>query len=202
MAVIEVSYSELKSLLGLDISLEDLEKILLNIKCEIDSINKDKIKIEVKDFYRIDLLSITGIIRELKGILNLETGIPQYNLLSSDKSVFVDNSVKNIRPYIACAIIEGVKLNEDRLLDIIRFQNLISRSFGARRKKVAIGTHNLDFIKFPVFYKAVNPEDVKFIPLGENKEMNLNEILERTDAGREYRYILNNFKQYPILVDS
>ncbi|MEM1782695.1 MAG: hypothetical protein QW483_02320, partial [Nanopusillaceae archaeon] len=80
MAVIEVSYSELKSLLGLDISLEDLEKILLNIKCEIDSINKDKIKIEVKDFYRIDLLSITGIIRELKGILNLETGIPQYNL--------------------------------------------------------------------------------------------------------------------------
>ncbi|MEM1688194.1 MAG: phenylalanine--tRNA ligase subunit beta [Nanopusillaceae archaeon] len=202
MAVIEVSYSELKSLLGLDISLEDLEKILLNIKCEIDSINKDKIKIEVKDFYRIDLLSITGIIRELKGILNLETGIPQYNLLSSDKSVFVDNSVKNIRPYIACAIIEGVKLNEDRLLDIIRFQNLISRSFGARRKKVAIGTHNLDLIKFPVFYKAVNPEDVKFIPLGENKEMNLNEILERTDAGREYRYILNNFKQYPILVDS
>ncbi|MEM4841254.1 MAG: phenylalanine--tRNA ligase subunit beta [Nanopusillaceae archaeon] len=202
MAIIEVSYSELKSLLNLDLSLEDLEKYLLNIKCEIDSVEGDKIKIEVKDFYRIDLLSITGIVREIKGILNIETGIPKYNVSSSGKKVLVEETVRNVRPYIACAIVEDVKLNENRLLDLIRFQNGIARSFGSRRRKVAIGTHNLDLIEFPVYYKAVKPEDVKFIPLGENKEMNLNEILERTDAGKEYKSILEGFEKYPILIDS
>ncbi|MEM1804862.1 MAG: phenylalanine--tRNA ligase subunit beta [Nanopusillaceae archaeon] len=202
MAIIEVNYSELKSLLNLDLSLEDLEKYLLNIKCEIDSVDKDKIKIEVKDFYRIDLLSITGIVRELKGILNIETGIPKYDISFSGKKVLVEESIKNIRPYIACAIIENIKLNENRLLDLIKFQSGIARSFGSRRRKVAIGTHNLDLIEFPVYYKAVKPEDVKFIPLGKDKEMNLNEILEKTDAGKEYKFLLEGFEKYPILIDS
>jgi len=201
MAVIDVSYSEFLNLLGRELSKEEIEELLLHIKCELESFEDDYMKIEVKDFYRIDLLSLAGIVRELKGILGLEEGIPIYSIEKSDKKVIVDKEVLKIRPYIACAVVENVNLNEDRLKDIIQMQDKIMLSFGNRRKKIAIGTHNLDLISFPVYYKAVRPEEIRFAPLYEEREMNLKEILEKTRMGKLYGHLLDGFEKYPILMD-
>ncbi|MDT7890992.1 MAG: phenylalanine--tRNA ligase subunit beta [Candidatus Nanopusillus sp.] len=201
MVVLDVSLNELYKLLNKNLSEEELNEYLLNIKCELDEIEGNNAKIEVKDFNRIDLYSITGIARELKGILNIETGIPKFEVKDSDYYLIVDKEILNVRPYIVGAIVKNVKLNEDRLKDLIQLQEKISQSFGRNRQKVAIGTHNFDLIKFPVYYKLTDPE-TRFIPLGFNKELSLREILENTEAGKKYSYILNKYNRYPILIDS
>jgi len=202
MAVIDVNYLEFLRLIGKKLSKEEIEELLMHIKCELESFDENYMKIEVKDFYRIDLLSLPGIVRELKGLLGIEEGIPKYEVERSGKEIIVDKEVLKIRPYIASAIVEGVEMNEERLKDIIQMQDKIMTSFGNRRKKIAIGTHNADLIEFPVYYKAVKPEDVKFVPLFEEREMNLREILEKTKTGKLYGHLLSNFEKYPILIDS
>ncbi len=201
MVVLDVSLNELYKLLNKNLSVEELNEYLLNIKCELDEINGNNAKIEVKDFNRIDLYSLAGIARELKGILNIETGIPKFDVKDSDYDLIVDKEILDVRPYIVGAIVKNVKLNEDRLKDLIQLQEKISQSFGRNRQKVAIGTHNFDLIKFPVYYKLTDPE-TKFVPLGFDKELSLREILESTEAGKKYSYILNKYNRYPILVDS
>ena len=201
MVVLDVSLNELYKLLNKNLSEEELNEYLLNIKCELDEVNGNNAKIEVKDFNRIDLYSLTGIARELKGILNIETDIPKFEVKDSNYDLIVDKEILNIRPYIVGAIVKNIKLNEDRLRDLIQLQEKISQSFGRNRQKVAIGTHNFDLIKFPVYYKLTDPE-TRFIPLGFDKELSLREILENTEAGKKYSYILNKYNRYPILIDS
>jgi len=201
MVVLDVSLNELYKLLNKNLSEDELNEYLLNIKCELDEIEGNNAKIEVKDFNRIDLYSITGIARELKGILNIENGIPKFEIKDSNYDLIVDKEISNVRPYIVGAIVKNVKLNEDRLKDLIQLQEKISQSFGRNRQKVAIGTHNFDLIKFPVYYKLTSPE-TRFVPLGFNKELSLREILENTEAGKKYSYILNKYDRYPILIDS
>ena len=201
MVVLDVSLNELYKLLNKNLSEEELNEYLLNIKCELDEIEGNNAKIEVKDFNRIDLYSLSGIARELSGILNIETGIPKFEIKDSDYDLIVDKEMLNIRPYIVGAVVKNVKLNEDRLKDLIQLQEKISQSFGRNRQKVAIGTHNFDLIKFPVYYKLTSPE-TRFIPLGFDKELSLREILENTEAGKKYLYILNKYDKYPILIDS
>jgi phenylalanyl-tRNA synthetase beta chain len=201
MVVLNVSLNELYKSIGKILSKEELEEYLLNIKCELDEIEGNYAKIEVKDFNRPDLYCINGIARELKGILNIEKGIPKVEIKNSDYKLIVDKEIINVRPYIVSAVVKNVKLNEDRLKDLIQLQEKISQSYGRNRQKIAIGTHNFDLIKFPVYYKLEDPNK-KFIPLGEEREMSLKEILEKTESGKKYGHLVNKYDKYPILIDS
>lgn len=49
-----------------------------------------------------------------------------------------------------------------------------------RRSLVAIGTHNLNAVKPPFYYKALPAEAVKFIPLNQTREFNGREVVVRT----------------------
>ena len=71
-----------------------------------------------------------------------------------------------------------------------------------RRKKVAVGVYNYRKITFPIYYKATDPESIKFTPLEFKKKMTQQEILEDHPTGKEFAWILEGFDKYPILVDS
>jgi len=43
---------------------------------------------------------------------------------------------------------------------------------------VSIGTHDLDTIQGPFSYEALPPEQIKFVPLKQDKEMNAKELME------------------------
>ena len=202
MPTIEVSHKDLTKLLGKDITIEELENLIFHIKGEIDEVSGDTIKIEVKDTNRPDLWSVEGIVRELKGILGIETGIPSYHINKGDFTLIVDPNVQEIRPYVAAAVVKNVKLGEYGFSSLIQLQEKIMGTFGRKRKKVAIGTHNFDLIKFPVYYKAVDPDSIKFTPLHESSEMTLREILDKTETGRKYKHLLEGLDKYPLLIDS
>ncbi len=212
MPTIEINLKDLNSLIGRDLSVEELEEVLSYLKGEVDDVIKlheDKdtteiiLRVEIKDSNRPDLWSVEGLAREIRGYLGIETGIPSYEISDSEKEVIVDASVKEIRPYIGVAIVRDVNLGESGLSSLIQLQDKVMQTFGRNRKKVAIGTHNLDLVRFPIKYTAVDPDSVKFKPLyNEGEEMTLREILEKNEKGRKYAHLLEGYDKYPILVDA
>jgi len=84
---------------------------------------------------------------------------------------------------------------------MIQLQEKLCENYGRRRQKIAIGVYQYKKIRFPVYYKATNPKSIKFIPLDYKKEMTQQEILEEHPKGRDYAWILEGCKKYPILVD-
>ena len=83
-----------------------------------------------------------------------------------------------VRPYAAAAILRGVKFTERRYQSFIALQDKLHANLARNRTLVAIGTHDMSKVKGPFTYEAPKPEDIKFIPLNQTKEMNGRELME------------------------
>ena len=201
MPVITFDYEDLYQVLGTKLSHEKLIELLPMIGSDIEDYDEQTIRVE---FFpnRPDHFSVEGIARTLKGFLKIETGLPEYEITRSEMKVEVDPDLKEIRPYIAFCVAEGVNLNENKLKQIMEFQEDLHWVIGRDRKKVAIGIHNLDVIKPPFTYKAADPNGETFIPLDSVEEMSLKEILQEHKKGVEYAHLIHNHDQYPLIVDS
>ncbi len=169
----------------------------------LESFNNEEIEIEVFP-NRPDLLSYQGFKRSFLAFLGEKTGLRRYKINKPEKNykVFVNSSVKNIRPYTACAIIKKLKLNDEKIKEIIEIQEKLHITIGRRRKKVAIGIYPLEKIKLPITYKALEPDKIKFVPLETEKEMSGFEILQRHQAGKNYAHLLAGKDKFPIFIDA
>lgn len=147
------------------------------------------------------LWSVEGIARLIKGVLGIEKGIPSVNVKKSDYKLIAEESVSAIRPYIAAFVAKNREVDDYLIKQIIQLQEKLCENFGRRRQKIAIGVYSHKKIKFPIHYKATNPESIKFVPLDFRREMTQQEIVEEHPKGKEYAWILKGFKKYPILVD-
>ncbi len=202
MPTIEISKADLENLLGRKIKEGELEDLFTFVKGELEEINGDMLKIDIKDTNRPDLWSVEGIARELKGHLRIETGLPKYSVGKSNISVVVDESVKNIRPFVVCAVIENVKLSDALIRELMQLQEKIHMTFGRRREYVAIGISDLDKINGKrITYKAVGFEEISFPPLGFEEEMTPKQILEEHPKGKEYGHLINGKGKAPVLLD-
>ena len=202
MPTIEISKADLENLLGRKIKEEELEDLFTFVKGELEEINGDMLKIDIKDTNRPDLWSVEGIARELKGHLRIETGMPKYNVEVSDISVNVDPSVKDIRPFVVCAVVENVELSDALIRELMQLQEKIHMTFGRRREYVAIGISDLDKISGKrITYKAVGFEEISFPPLGFEEKMTPKQILEEHPKGKEYGHLIKDKGKAPVLVD-
>ena len=201
MPTINLQTREIKRLLSEKISLEELKEKITMLGTSLDKLDEDEIIVEVPA-NRPDLLDESGLSRALNSFIGAKVGLKQYKVNKSNYKVIIENSVKDVRPYTACAVVKNLKLNNERIKQIIQLQEKLHITFGRNRKKIAIGIYPLEHIKFPIRFLALQPEKIKFQPLDENKEMNGNEILEKHPAGKEYGHLLNNKKVYPIFIDS
>ncbi|WP_455644768.1 phenylalanine--tRNA ligase subunit beta [Methanosphaera sp.] len=201
MPVINFTYDELFEQLGKELPKDELIDILPMISSDVESYDDTEVKAE---FFpnRPDYYSVEGIVRSLKGYLDLEKGIPEYTIKETDNTITVDAELEEIRPYVASCIIRNVKINDQQLRNIMEFQEHLHWVIGRDRKKVAIGIHDLDKVEGPFYYKAGKPDEDKFIPLETTEELTLNEILEQHDKGEKYAKLLKDFDKYPLIVDS
>lgn len=188
---------DLLQLIGKKLSDRELEKIINSIKPEVEWITKKEITIEHTPD-RPDMFGIEGLARSIKYYLGIYKKIRKSKLLKPKVSVKVEK-VK-IRPFVGCAVVRNVKLNDRFIRSLMHIQDALTDTLGRKRKKVAIGIHDLDKIHFPVIYTSVPPTE-KMIPLGGNYEMSLKEILEKEEKGREYGYIIKNSKKWPVFLD-
>ena len=170
------------------------------IGVDIEEVSENYIKIEYNP-NRPDLGTLIGLSRAYKGITREETGLITYKVYEGDYLIKVDSSVNRVRPYIAGVVIKNVPMDEDLLLELIAYQEDLHQGIGRKRRKVAIGIHNLDVIRFPLEYRALSDENYKFIPLNRKEEMSIGEILTSTETGKKYGYIIADSKLYPLIFD-
>jgi phenylalanyl-tRNA synthetase beta chain len=202
MPSIEVSYKDLCELVGKRLSIEKLKEAVEYAKCEIEAVDGDLIKIEVKDTNRPDLWSAEGIAREIKSRITRERGCPKYKVRKSKVVVEVDKKNAKVRPLTVCAVVRNLKLSEAALSQLIQLQEKVCGTFGRDRKEVALGVYDLDRIKPPIRFTTVKPDEIKFVPLDFEEELTPREILEKHPKGKEFGHLLAGFKEYPIFIDS
>lgn len=182
---------------------EKLQNKIALFGTPIEKVTNEEVEIEVFP-NRPDLLSYQGFKRAFLAFLSKQTGIKNYKLNKPEKDykVFIDSSVKDIRPYTVCAIVKGLRFDDEKIKEIIDMQEKLHLTIGRKRKKIAIGIYPLEKIKLPITFKAIEPDKVKFIPLGEEKEMSGFEILQKHPAGKEYAHLLSGKQKFPVFVDA
>lgn len=205
MPKFDVSKRDLERLVGKTFSVEEWEDLFLYAKCEMDDVWEENgeiyFKADSKDTNRPDLWSAEGIARQIRFALGFQKGLPKYEVEKSDVVVYVDEKLKDIRPYGVYAIVEGLNIDEEALKQMINLQEKVALTFGRRRREVAIGIFDFDKVKPPIYYRAAEKTE-KFVPLGYDEEMTLEEILEKHEKGREYGHLIKDKPYYPLLVDS
>jgi phenylalanyl-tRNA synthetase beta chain len=169
----------------------------------LEKFDNNEMEIEVFP-NRPDLLSYHGFKRSFLAFLGKQRGLKEYKLNKPEKDyiVTVDSSVKDVRPYTACAIVKGLKFDDDKIKELIDIQEKLHLTIGRKRKKVAIGIYPLEKIKLPITFKALEPDKIKFIPLETEREMSGLQILQRHPTGREYSHLLAGKPKFPVFVDS
>ena len=169
----------------------------------VEHVDGNEIQIEVFP-NRPDLLSYHGFKRAFLAYLGKKRGLYKYKVNPPEKNykVIIDHSVRNVRPYTACAIIKGLKFDDDKIKEIIDIQEKLHATVGRKRKRVAIGIYPLEKIKLPITFKAIEPDKIKFIPIDSEKEMSGLEILRKHSTGEEYAHLLAGKEKFPFFFDS
>jgi len=182
---------------------EKMQNRIIMFGTPIEEINDKEIQIEVFP-NRPDLLSYQGFKRSFLAFLGKKTGLKKYKINKPEKNykIIIDSSVKDVRPYTACAIVKGLKFNDEKIKEVVEIQEKIHATLGRKRKKIAIGLYPLEKIKLPITFKALEPDKIKFVPLEANKEMSGLQILQKHPTGIEYASLLAGKAKFPIFIDS
>ncbi len=193
-------YQDLIDLLGKPITLAEAVDRITYLGSGPEGVHGDVMTFDIFP-NRPDLYSVEGIARGLRGFLGLETGLPTYPVTASGIDFIVDRSVERVRPFAVGGVVRGVELDDRLLRSLVDLQEKLHTTTGRRRRKVAIGIHDLDRVQPPFTYKAVPPHGIRFIPLGRAQEMDLADILARHEKGVEYASVLEGKDVYPVIVD-
>jgi phenylalanyl-tRNA synthetase beta chain len=201
-----VKKKDLESLVGKKISFGQMETYLPWVKGELKDFDEKsgEAKIELNDSNRPDLWCTEGIARQIK--LKIEGNgrkYPFYSHIAQNRKlkIVVKKGVETIRPFIAACSIPDFVMTEDALVQFIQTQEKLADVFGQKRKLLSIGIYHIDQVIFPLIYKTVSPEEIRFVPLGFEENMTLKEILERHPKGKSYRNVFKNEENLPLFVD-
>jgi phenylalanyl-tRNA synthetase beta chain len=180
----------------------ELEAKITQMGTPIEEVTDAEVSVEVFP-NRPDLLSLQNFARAVNHF-NYKGGNVKFKISPPEKDyeVTIDKSVKAVRPYTVCAIVKGIKFDDEKIKEVIDIQEKLHNSLGRKRKKLAIGIYPLEKIKLPIRFLAKKPEEIKFIPLEYPKEINGRQILRMHPAGREYADLLKDAEVYPIFMDA
>ena len=198
MPVVRIDLRRFSKMVGVDRA-RILDR-LPYVGLDIEGADKDSVRVEYSP-NRPDYGTDFGIGRSLKGLLGKEVGMPLYSVKPSGVSVSVDAKLSSVRPFIACATATGLRLDAEDLRQIISLQEDLHNGLGRKRKKVAIGLHDLGTVTPPFSYAAVR-SDFGFTPLGGKKSETISQILSETAEGRVYGSILDGSRLFPTITDS
>lgn len=200
MPTLEFDKKEILDFIGKRIDDNKLAEYISFIGTDLERID-DKIVVEIFP-NRPDMLSEQGFARALSSFIGIKKGLKRYSVNKSDYKVYIDKSVKDVRPYTVCAVVKGIRFDDKKIESIIQMQEKLHVTLCRNRKKAAIGVYPLEKIRFPIRYIGEDPKKIRFVPLDSNKEMNGLDILKKHKTGIEYGHLLKGKKRFPIFIDS
>lgn len=203
MPVINFKRSDLCTMLGRDVPAETLVERIPMIGADMHDTEGDTDDMSVEFFPdRPDLYSVEGLARAMRAFLDIEPGMKTYPVADSDIEVIVDDSVKSVRPYFLCGVVRDVEVTDEFLRSLMELQEKLHITIGRKRSKLAIGIHDLSKVVPPFTYRLAEPHSIRFVPLAMDEEMDLAEVLERNEKGREYNRLLEGMDEYPVILDA
>ena len=197
MPVVKVSLRRFAKMVGADRS-TIIDRIPY-IGLDIESVEGDTLRVEYSP-NRPDFGTDWGIARSLRGALGKEVGLPEYKVGSPNVEVAVDPRLAEVRPYIACVSASGLDLDDEDVRQLISLQEDLHNGLGRRRKRVAVGLHDMRAIAPPLAYRAVS-SSFSFVPLAKDSESSIKSILKDTEEGKLYGGALRG-PLYPVITDS
>lgn len=200
MPVVTLYFDRIKKILGKSIPKGKIIDTLPFIGLDIEDETADHINVEYSP-NRPDYSTDYGIITGLQGLLGIKLGMPVLKIKNGKYSIKADPSVSKIRPYVTAIEARNGNLDDETIRQIITMQEDLHNGLGRRRKKASIGIHDLEKIKFPLYYKTVTREH-SFVPLESDISMTVKDILEKTETGKKYKHILEGHAKVPIIADS
>ena len=155
---------------------------------------------------RYDMLCLEGIARALN-VFRGKVESPVYKLgASRGISVKVAPETSLVRPFVVAAVLRGVRFDEAKYSSFIDLQDKLHQNLCRHRTLVAIGTHDLGKVQPPFTYEALPPEEIKFVPLKQEREFNARELLEYYKENdlklRKYVGIIQDSLVYPVILDA
>lgn len=204
MPTISLDRADLFDALGKEYSEQELDELCFEYGIELDEWVDDDgerptVKIEIPA-NRYDMLCAEGLSRSLAVFLG-RIDPPKYRVVVPEKplELNIEPEVSQIRPYAAAAVIRGVKFTPRRYESFISLQDKLHSNICRNRSLVAIGTHDLSKVTGNLRYRALKPEDIKFTPLNQSKEMTGTEILEFYKNDRNLSKFLPLIESSPVL---
>ena len=226
MPTVTVNRAALFKAIGKEFTDEEFEDLCFEFGIELDEVTSEQqlfeneqqksgahlsnevlYKIEVAA-NRYDLLCLEGLALALKVFLNKEP-MPVFKPLNvlpeNERQLIVEPSVEEVRPIGLAAILRGINFTNDTLKGFMELQDKLHNNICRGRKLVSMGTHDLDTIKGPVYYRALPKKEIKFIPLNRTEEVDgdgLMNLLKDDPKLGKYLYLLDGFDKYPVMMDS
>ena len=200
MVAADLPTKYLKKQLGNSVAISMLPELAAKIGVEVKESTSKSISIDVTPD-RPDMLCAVGFARAIRNFTGRKRGI-KYAISDPRPylEISVGRSVKAVRPFISALVAKGLELDDDGLKDLINFTEKLSANVGRKRKKLAMGLHNLDAIVPPLLYDAF--KDEKFVPLGGKLPTDFKQILADHKKGQEYSGTIGGSSVYPALKDS
>ena len=138
MPTVNLNRKEVENLVGKKLDLAKLKDRVSMLGTDLDDITDDEIIVEIFP-NRPDMLSEQGFSRALSSFIGIKPGLRDYKVKKSNDKVIIENSVKEVRPFTACAIVKNLKFDEENIKSIIQIQEKLHIGFGRNRRKAAIG---------------------------------------------------------------
>jgi len=201
MPTITINKKVFEGLIGKRFPLAKLKDRISYLGTDLDEVTDKEITVEIFP-NRPDMLSVQGLARAFSSFTGIKTGPRKYSVKDSGESVIIEKSVNKVRPYTACAIIKGIKYDDERIKEVIQIQEKLHVTYGRNRRKVAIGIYPYEKIEAPIRFLAKKPEQIKFRPLESARVMSANQILSNHSTGKDYGHLLDGASVYPIFIDA
>jgi len=216
MPVIEVNKKAFLKALNKSESMSnrEIEDMCGEFGIEVDKFNDEDgtMKLEIAA-NRYDLCGFEGIVRAFRVFFGLSES-PVYRVAPPrpEFRVTVEPDVARVRPFVVSAILRGITFTPELYESFIGLQEKLHENACRRRALVAIGTHDLDVIQAPFFYRARQPASIEFEPLhvgGINLgKMRADKILEHyadpkvNSHLRPFVPLIQQSPVYPLVCDS
>ena len=203
MPTITIDRKEFDKLMGKGYPDELLKDRISLLGTDLEKLDSREIVVEIFP-NRPDMLSAQGFVRALKTFMGTGKGLKEYVVKKPPKDfkVIIEKSVHMVRPYTTCAIVRGLKFDDQKIKEVVQIQEKLHTTFGRNRERVAIGIYPFEKITLPIRFVGRKPKEVRFVPLEGRSEMNGLQILNQHPAGRSYSHLLEGKSVFPFFIDA
>ena len=138
MPTVTLNRAVFEKLAGKKLTEEKLKDRIALIGTDLESMDEKEIHVEVFP-NRPDMLSEQGFGRAFKTFIGAAKGLHEFKSTPSGYKLFVESSLPKEWPYAVAFIARGLKLDAEKVREIIQLQEKLGMTLTRKRKKGGIG---------------------------------------------------------------